>query len=71
MYLSIVFMLSILLWVIYLYIYYIRDVYIYILYIIGFLKFSDIVQPSRAVFEFPYKPPGVCLLSDNSLWISA
>ena len=38
MYLSIVFMLSILLWIIYLYIYYIRDVYIYILYIIGFLS---------------------------------
>ena len=42
------FMLSILLWV----------VYLYILYTIGFLKFSDLIRLSRPVFGFPYRPPG-------------
>ena len=48
MYLSIMFMLSILLLV----------VYLYILYTIGFLKFSDLIRLSRPVFVFPYRPPG-------------
>ena len=71
MYLSIVFMLSILLWVIYLYIYYIMDMYIYILYIIGFLKFSDLIRLSRPVFGFPYRPPGACsaLLSKYQVFL--
>lgn len=42
------FMFSILLWV----------VYLYILYTIGFLKFSDLIRLSRPVWEFPYRPLG-------------
>ena len=32
--------------------------YLYILYIIGFLKFSDLIRLSWPVWEFSYRPPG-------------
>ena len=48
-YLSIMFMLNILLWV----------VYLYILYTIGFLKFSDLIRLSGPVLDFNIDPQGV------------